>query len=53
MRNMERTILPLDERLKMAAKSQASSPQSWCSSFMGYIQRIFFADVRTVTSWKG
>ena len=28
MRNMERTILPLDERLKMAAKSQASSPEA-------------------------
>ena len=28
MRNMERTILPLDERLKMAAKSQATSPEA-------------------------
>ena len=28
MRNIERTILPLEERLKMAAKSQASSPEA-------------------------
>ena len=28
IRNMERTILPLDERLKMAAKSQATSPEA-------------------------
>ena len=28
MRNIERTILPLEERLKMAAKSQAASPEA-------------------------
>ena len=28
MRNMERTVLPLEERLKMAAKSQATSPEA-------------------------
>lgn len=28
MRNIEKTILPLEERLKMAAKSQATSPEA-------------------------
>ncbi len=28
MRNMERTVLPLEERLKMAANSQATSPEA-------------------------
>ncbi len=48
MRDRERTILPLEERLKMAAKSQATSPpQSWYSGFPVYIRRIFSAEART------